>query len=256
MIGYVTIGVRDMEKAKSFYTQLLAPLGAKELMSMDRIAFIGKSMSAPMLAVCVPFNEEPNHPGNGNMVALPAGSKEGVDEMYKKAIELGATCDGEPGQRIPNQFYGAYVKGGFMSHVAGKLFVRTGLPDVTVRIHNTFQGDTMNPAEVELEQIELAHVHVKSWATWLAAYRYRLEHGSYRAELAPSRAQANNGMNLHALLNQIEAEAGQDGLRAFFAEVCADTPQLRARLQGHGLLRQVRLDLDAKVAQHFPNATS
>mgnify|MGYP000364415977 CR=1 FL=1 len=152
--------------------------------------------------------------------------------------------------------YGAYVKGGFMSHVAGKLFVRTGLPDVTVRIHNTFQGDTMNPAEVELEQIELAHVHIKSWATWLAAYRYRLKHGSYRAELAPSRAQANNGMNLHALLNQIEAEAGQDGLRAFFAEVCADTPQLRARLQDHGLLRQVRLDLDAKVAQHFPNATS
>ena len=33
-----------------------------------------------------------------------------MDKFYKKAIDLGATCDGEPGQRIPNQFYGAYVR--------------------------------------------------------------------------------------------------------------------------------------------------
>tara|TARA_B100000029_G_C17352535_1_gene879477 strand:- start:544 stop:915 length:372 start_codon:yes stop_codon:yes gene_type:complete len=110
MIGYVTIGVSDMGRAKQFYTDLLADLGAKVLMDMDRIAFIGKSMGAPMLAVCTPFNGEPNHPGNGNMVAIPAGSKEAVDKLYHKAIELGATCDGEPGQRIPDMFYGAYVR--------------------------------------------------------------------------------------------------------------------------------------------------
>ena len=69
MIGYVTLGVSDMERAKAFYADLLSDQGAKVLLDMGRIAFIGKSMSAPMLAVCVPFNEEPNHPGNGNMVA-------------------------------------------------------------------------------------------------------------------------------------------------------------------------------------------
>ncbi len=113
MIGYVTLGVSDMGRAKQFYTDLLADLGAKVLMDMERIAFIGKSMGAPpMLAVCTPpFNGEPNHPGNGNMVAIPAGSKEAVDKLYHKAIELGATCDGEPGgQRIPDMFYGAYVR--------------------------------------------------------------------------------------------------------------------------------------------------
>ena len=89
MIGYVTLGVSDMGRAKQFYTDLLADLGAKVLMDMDRIAFIGKSMGAPMLAVCTPFNGEPNHPGNGNMVAIPAGSKEAVDKLYHKAIELG-----------------------------------------------------------------------------------------------------------------------------------------------------------------------
>ena len=110
MIGYVTIGVSDMGKAKQFYSDLLGELGGKVLLDMERIAFIGKDMSSPMLAICTPFNGEPNHPGNGNMVAIQPGSKEAVDKFYKKAIELGATCNGEPGQRIPNQFYGAYVR--------------------------------------------------------------------------------------------------------------------------------------------------
>ena len=110
MIGYVTIGVSDMSRAKQFYGDLLADLGARLLMDMDRIAFIGKSMGAPMLAVCTPYDQQPNHPGNGNMVAINPGSKEMVDKLYYKAIELGATCDGEPGQRIPDRFYGAYIR--------------------------------------------------------------------------------------------------------------------------------------------------
>lgn len=110
MIGYVTIGVKDMERAKQFYTSLLEDLGASLLMDMGRIAMIGKSMQEPMLAVCVPFNESDPQPGNGNMVAFSAGSKEAVDTFYQKAISLGATCDGEPGQRIPDMFYGAYVR--------------------------------------------------------------------------------------------------------------------------------------------------
>lgn len=110
MIGYVTLGVSDMARAKGFYSDLLADLDAKILMDMDRIAFIGTSMGKPMLAVCTPYDGQPNHPGNGNMVAINPGSKEMVDRLYQKAIELGATCDGEPGQRIPDRFYGAYIR--------------------------------------------------------------------------------------------------------------------------------------------------
>lgn len=110
MIGYVTIGVKDMEKAKAFYTTLLADLGASLLMDMERIAFIGKDMKSPMLGICVPFNEEDPQPGNGNMIAITADSKEKVVELHGKALELGASCEGEPGQRIPDVFYGAYVR--------------------------------------------------------------------------------------------------------------------------------------------------
>jgi predicted lactoylglutathione lyase len=79
-------------------------------MDMDRIAFIGKDMGSPMLSVCIPYNEESPAPGNGNMVAISPGSKESVDTFYHKAIELGASCEGEPGQRIPDMFYGAYIR--------------------------------------------------------------------------------------------------------------------------------------------------
>ena len=62
-----------------------------------------------MLAICIPYNEEAPEPGNGTMVAINAGNRETVDKLYAKAMELGATDDGEPGERMP-VFYGAYVR--------------------------------------------------------------------------------------------------------------------------------------------------
>jgi catechol 2,3-dioxygenase-like lactoylglutathione lyase family enzyme len=109
MIGYVTIGTKDMDRAVAFYDALLAELGAKQLMGMDRIKFYGTEPGAPMLALCIPYDQQEQHPGNGNMVAVPAGSRENVDKLYAKARELGASDEGEPGERMP-VFYGAYVR--------------------------------------------------------------------------------------------------------------------------------------------------
>lgn len=110
MIGYVTIGVRDLEKSKQFYATLLEDIGAKVQIDMQRIAFIGTSTTEPMIAVCIPFNENDPQPGNGNMVAIAAQSKQHALAMYDKAISLGATCEGAPGQRLEDIFYGAYVR--------------------------------------------------------------------------------------------------------------------------------------------------
>jgi predicted lactoylglutathione lyase len=109
MIGYVTIGVSDMEKGKAFWTELLEPLGAKMIMDLDRLALIGPAMDRPMLAVCVPFDQDDPHPGNGNMVAFPAGSREKVDELYARAIAMGAVDEGPAGERMPT-FYGGYFR--------------------------------------------------------------------------------------------------------------------------------------------------
>ena len=109
MLGYATLGTKDMDRALAFYDALLAEVGGKQLFGMDRIKFYGAGPGQPMLAICIPYNEEPQVPGNGNMIAIPGGSREGVDKLYAKAIELGATDDGPPGERLP-VFYGAYVR--------------------------------------------------------------------------------------------------------------------------------------------------
>ena len=109
MIGYTTIGVSDMERAKTFYCDLFADKGAKVVIDAGRIAFVGTKRGEPMLAVCEPYDKGAPTPGNGVMLAFPADDKPQVDAMYARAIELGATCDGPPGQRVPDRFYGAYA---------------------------------------------------------------------------------------------------------------------------------------------------
>ncbi|MEL6620265.1 MAG: glycosyltransferase family 2 protein [Pseudomonadota bacterium] len=151
--------------------------------------------------------------------------------------------------------FGLYLKGGFVSHVAGKVFVRTGLPDVSIQIHNAFQAGEQLPRATELVQVDLAHCHATSWGAWLASYRYRLERGSYRAELQPAIKAHKGGMNLHDLFRMIEADAGEAGLRAFYDEVIGDSADLRARLEAQGLLRLVDLDLDGCLARHFPDVS-
>jgi hypothetical protein len=145
--------------------------------------------------------------------------------------------------------FGSYIKGGFLSHVAGKLFVRTGINDLSWRIHNVFQGDVMNPNQIELDDLSLAHCHAKPWAEWLTSFRYRLEKGSYRADIPPAQKGAHSLHDMFCLLEETEGEAG---LRRFYNEVAQDSPELQERLKSHDLLRHVDLDLDAKLARHFP----
>ena len=109
MLGYMTIGTNDMERAVSFYDALLAEVGAKQLFGMDRIKFYGTALDQAMLALCIPYDEQRHEVGNGQMAAIPGGSREGVDKLYAKALDLGATDEGPPGERLP-VFYGAYVR--------------------------------------------------------------------------------------------------------------------------------------------------
>jgi predicted lactoylglutathione lyase len=109
MIGYVTIGTNDLTRAEAFYDALLAELDGKRVMTNDRMRMYAAGPGKPMLAVCTPFDKKTATVGNGMMVALAAGSKEAVNRIYEKAISLGATDDGPPGQRSPG-FYGGYFR--------------------------------------------------------------------------------------------------------------------------------------------------
>jgi len=41
MIGYTTIGSKNLDKAVAFYDELLGLVGGKRLMELDRIKFYG-----------------------------------------------------------------------------------------------------------------------------------------------------------------------------------------------------------------------
>ncbi len=146
--------------------------------------------------------------------------------------------------------WGRFLSGGFLSHVAGKLFFRAGTQGLQIRIHNVTLDAAQNPGQVELHDLPLGHFHADSWANFLAAYRFRLARGSYRAELKPQVRQPG-AVNLHDLFASIEAEGGEDALRAFFDEVCAAEPALCDALDKEGLLVRREMDLDALVQRHF-----
>lgn len=110
MLGYTTIGVTDMARAESFYGDLLGEIGGAQLFGQDRIKFYGTGPQSAMLAICIPYDEQTPAPGNGNMIAINAGDRAGVDKLYAKAMSLGASDEGEPGERVPGVFYGAYIR--------------------------------------------------------------------------------------------------------------------------------------------------
>lgn len=112
MIGYVTVGVSDMERAKVFYDALVPVFGGAQLMGDEQYVFYGTGMDAPMLTLAKPFDGNPPSVGNGMMVALFAKSRTQVDAAHAKALELGGADEGPPGLRGPEAmgFYGAYFR--------------------------------------------------------------------------------------------------------------------------------------------------
>ncbi|MFW2541768.1 glycosyltransferase family 2 protein [Primorskyibacter sp. 2E107] len=147
--------------------------------------------------------------------------------------------------------FGAHLSGGFLSHVAGKLFFRSGLKGLDIKIHNVTLDGVQNPGQVELTGCELGHFHAADWDHFIAAYRFRLQRGSYRAELKPQ-VRRGDALNLHDLFDLIERSGGEDALRAFYAEVCTATPALCDRLEEHGLLRRRVMNLPGLRHKHFP----
>jgi catechol 2,3-dioxygenase-like lactoylglutathione lyase family enzyme len=115
MIGYVTLGSNDLERARAFYDALLGELGARRLMELPENGFTlyGTGFGKPAIAVTRTYDGKSATPGNGNMTAIPVDSRDKVDAMHAKAMELGGSDEGAPGLRGPEgdrAFYGAYFR--------------------------------------------------------------------------------------------------------------------------------------------------
>jgi predicted lactoylglutathione lyase len=110
MIGYVTLGTNDIDRAARFYDELLAEIGASRFMESETFIAWSVSPGTPAVAVIKPADGKPASVGNGVMVALVMDSRGKVDVLHKKAIALGAKDEGAPGPRGDGGFYAGYFR--------------------------------------------------------------------------------------------------------------------------------------------------
>lgn len=109
MIGYVTLGSNDPAKAAAFFDPLLAELGQGRIYETERLIVWGVAGKPGALALIKPYDGQAASQGNGTMVALAAADRAEVDRVHGKALALGGSDEGAPGERGP-AFYGAYFR--------------------------------------------------------------------------------------------------------------------------------------------------
>ena len=109
MIGYVTVGTNDIEKASAFYDALLGEMGAQRIMEGEAFVAWGVAPDKPGFGVIKPYDGKDACVGNGVMVALGCDKPETVDRLYNKAMALGAADEGPAGPRGEN-FYAGYFR--------------------------------------------------------------------------------------------------------------------------------------------------
>lgn len=110
MIGYVTLGTNQFERACQFYDALLGQLGATRMMQEETFVAWTLTPTSPALSVVKPFDGAAATAGNGTMVALMMKTPDEVDAFHKKAMDLGGTNEGDPGPRGNNGFYAGYFR--------------------------------------------------------------------------------------------------------------------------------------------------
>jgi catechol 2,3-dioxygenase-like lactoylglutathione lyase family enzyme len=110
MLHHVSVGVRDVERAATFYDAILAALGYKRVMEFLPYA-IGYGDKHPAFWVQLPHNQQPASVGNGVHIGFVARSKDAVRRFHASALAKGGTSDGEPGPRpdYGPDYYGAFV---------------------------------------------------------------------------------------------------------------------------------------------------
>ena len=104
MIGYITVGADDLEKAERFYSSFLLALGYRLEEYQGDLSYIpptqpGQKPIAPDFYVKSPFDGRPASAGNGSMVAFEARSQSQVVELHAAALAAGGRDEGQPGVR-------------------------------------------------------------------------------------------------------------------------------------------------------------
>ena len=97
MFDHISIGVKDLERARRFYDAALAPLGYERLSNSDgMIGYGSEQVGLWVMQVAHPVVADMR---SGLHFCFVAPNEAAVDAFFAAAIESGGTDNGEPGIR-------------------------------------------------------------------------------------------------------------------------------------------------------------
>ncbi len=109
MFDHISIGVRDIMRAKAFYDRTLEPIGYRRL--SDGEGSLGYGKKTVGLWIGVTSSPVPDDPNSGLHVCFTAPDRESVAKFHAAALAEGGRDNGKPGIRADYgaDYFAAYV---------------------------------------------------------------------------------------------------------------------------------------------------
>ncbi len=129
--------------------------------------------------------------------------------------------------------YAAILPEGHLSHTNGKSFFRTGIQQLSPRLHGAFlNGERLSGPAFD-RRLRLLHFHAQDREAWLNALPFRLTRGAYQ---------------YHAEMQAHLANAGPEEIGFFYDRTQLLTADLASLLTGEGRLVEADLGLRNRIA--------
>lgn len=111
MLGHLSFGVDNLDRAAAFYDAILAPLGYVRVWTSPHAVGFGPPGGGDKLALFARPGQVVA-PGPGFHLAFDAPSREAVDVFHAAALAAGGSDDGGPGLRpkYSPTYYAAFVR--------------------------------------------------------------------------------------------------------------------------------------------------
>ena len=110
MLHHVSLGSRDLDRARAFYDPVMEELGLHR--TFDAEDAVGYGAGITVFSLNKPTDGAPASVGNGTHIAFEVESRAAVDSFFHTALRHGGKSEGTPGLRpdYDAHYYAAFVR--------------------------------------------------------------------------------------------------------------------------------------------------